>query len=211
MPRGRTKGDHDAKRVEIAEVACKVILKLGLGRASLSDIAREMGYTTGILRHYFEDKDALLLFAKNLLWDRSYTMARRAAERAEGLDKLRAMALELLPVGPEAIDRYRLLAMFNGHAIGDARLMKLQHKRNDHHAILFAELIAALQKDGLLPRHLNARLEAAGILALNDGLAEQVIMSPGTWSHEELSALANRHIDCLAHIHRGSSSRRDRV
>jgi AcrR family transcriptional regulator len=202
MPRGRIKGDHDAKRTEIAEVACRVFLKLGLAHTSLADISREMGYTTGVLRHYFADKDSLLLFAKNLLWDRAYEMVRFAAEREQGIEKLRAMATQLLPGSPEAIDRYRLLAMFNGSAIGDSRLMKLQSKRNDHHAELFAEAIASLQKDGLLRAALDPRIEAAAIIALNDGLAEQVIMSPGIWSRDDLTGLANRHIDSLLNSRR---------
>jgi AcrR family transcriptional regulator len=170
-----------------------------------------MGYTTGVLRHYFEDKDALLLFAKNLLWDHSFKMARLAAERTEGLDKLRAMTLELMPSGGDAIDRYRLLAMFNGNAIGDTNLMRIQNKRNERHAELFARVIASLQKQHILPRQLDPILEASGILALNDGLAEQVIMSPGSRSPSQLTALVNRHIDFLAYRPRAAAIRRTRL
>lgn len=61
MTRGRAQGDQDAKRAKIAQAACDVILRLGLAQASLAEIAREMGYTTGILRHYFANKEELLL------------------------------------------------------------------------------------------------------------------------------------------------------
>jgi hypothetical protein len=61
--------------------------------------------------------------------------------------------------------------MFNGSAIGDARLMKLQNKRNTTHAMHLAEFIGRLQKQGVLPKQLNPRLEAAGILALVNGFA----------------------------------------
>jgi AcrR family transcriptional regulator len=198
MASGRVKGDHFGKRIQIAEAACTVFLKRGLARTSLADIAREMGYTTGVLRHYFADKDELLLCAKNLLFDRSYERARSAADGCIGLNKLRTMAIEFLPSGPDAIDGYRLLAMFNGNAIGDTRLMRVQHKRNESHSSLLADEIIALQNDGFLPRELNARLEASGILALIDGLAEQVIMRPEALSRHALESLLQRYIECLA-------------
>jgi AcrR family transcriptional regulator len=198
MAAGRVKGDHDAKRITIAEAACAVFLKRGLARTSLADIAREMGYTTGVLRHYFVDKDDLLLYAKNLQFDRSFQKARTAADRCVGLQRLRTMAIEFLPTNKETIDGYRLLAMFNGNAIGDARLMKVQYKRNESHTSLLADEIAELQKGEFLPKELNARVEASGILALIDGLAEQVIMRPEALSRSALEGLVNRYIDCLA-------------
>jgi AcrR family transcriptional regulator len=199
MGRGRTKGDHAARRTEIAEAACDVILRLGLAQASLSQIAREMGYTTGILRHYFSDKEELLLAAKNLLFDRSLEKARAAALRNTGIDRLRAMAISLLPRDSSGINRHRLLTTFNGHAIGDARLMRLQSKRNERHWEFFEEAIAALQGDGTLSKTLDPRLEACGVLALIEGLADQIIMDPKTWTSNQMIGLVSAYIDCLGH------------
>jgi AcrR family transcriptional regulator len=199
MARGRIKGDHDTKRAQIAEAACKVFLRHGLAQSSLADIAREMGYTTGVLRHYFADKEELLLYAKNRQFDQIHLSIASVAESGlEGLEKLRASAAELLPSNPDAIDNFRLLAMFNGSAVGDAALTSVQHKRNESHAALFSEMISQLRKQGLLAQDLNPKLEASALLALIDGLAEQQIMRPQPWSRETLTGLLNRHIDSLA-------------
>lgn len=53
--------DHDARRIEIAEAACTTLLEVGLERTRLKDIAVSMGYTTGVLQHYFKSKEDLLL------------------------------------------------------------------------------------------------------------------------------------------------------
>jgi AcrR family transcriptional regulator len=198
MPRGRKKGDHDAKRIEIAEGAYKVFLRLGLERTSLADIAREIGNTTGVLRHYFTDKAELLLYAKNLAFDRSYVRAKEAADRAEGIGKIRALMMELLPTRPQDVNAYRLLTMFNGSAIGDPHLMKLQAKRNDIHATLIAELIETLQQQGSVKKQLRPQMEAAAILALIDGLAEQMVMRPSSWSKDDLELLLDRYLGFLA-------------
>jgi AcrR family transcriptional regulator len=197
MTRGRTKGDHDARRTEIAEVACRVFLKLGLERTSLADIARELGNTTGVLRHYFSDKDELLFFAKNLSFNRSFSDAANAAAHLKGLEALRAYAAELLPISAAVIDRYKLLAMFNGSAVGDAHLMKLQNQRNEMHSNHLGSIIAKLQKDGELSKSIDPKLEAAGLLALIDGLADRIIMLKKPWPPNQLKDLVNRYIDNL--------------
>jgi AcrR family transcriptional regulator len=198
MPRGRKKGDLGAKRVQIAEGGYQVFLRRGLEHTSLADIAREIGNSTGVLRHYFSDKAELLLFAKNLLFDRSYQRAKEAAAQANGLGKIRATLAELLPSRAENIDACRLLAMFNGSAIGDAHLMKLQHKRNAGHTRLIADLIADLQKEGVVKKDVRPQFEAAALLALIDGIAEQVIMKPSSWSKVDLEFLVDRQITLLA-------------
>jgi AcrR family transcriptional regulator len=197
MPQGRKKGDHDAKRIEIADGAYKVYLRLGLERTSLADIAREIGNTTGVLRHYFSDKTHLLLYAKNLLFDRSYVRAKAAAERGNGLGKIRALMLELLPTRPENVDAYRLLMMFNGSAIGDPHLVKLQAKRNANHAELISGLIDTLQKQGIVRKDVKPRLEAGAILALIDGLADQMVMRANLWSKADVETLVDRQLGFL--------------
>jgi hypothetical protein len=107
------------------------------------------------------------------------------------------MGRELLPLDAEGINRYRLLATFNGCAVGNSRLMKLQHHRNEQHWNIIADAITALQEDGVLARGLDPKMEACGVIALVDGLADQVIMSPGVWSNEDLLALFDRHIESL--------------
>jgi AcrR family transcriptional regulator len=196
MTRGRIRGDHEVKRKEIAEAVYKVILRLGLSETSLADIAREMGYTTGVLRHYFSDKEELLLYAKNYLFDGLEVRSRAAAEPLRGVDKLRAMAMEMLVLAPGGVELYRLLAAFNGYALGNSRLMQLQHKRNKKSWAQFADLISELQHEGSLRKDMKAELEACGLLAMLDGLADQVVMSPNYWTYDDLRAILNRYIDC---------------
>ncbi|HEV8018957.1 MAG TPA: TetR family transcriptional regulator [Steroidobacteraceae bacterium] len=44
--------DHAQRRDDIALVACRVVAEHGFDQASMVRIAREAGYTTGMLAHY---------------------------------------------------------------------------------------------------------------------------------------------------------------
>lgn len=195
MKRGRKPGDHASKKVEIAEAAYKAILRMGIAKTSLADIAREMGYTTGVLRHYFKDKEELLLFAKNMLFDRASERTRTSAEGVAGLERLRIMVLHTVRLDADTIDRWRLLALFNGQAIGDARLMALQQTRNERSWKLLEEELLQLQRAGYLSKNMDATLEARGLVALGDGLADQIIMKPKSWTPAQLQTLIGNYLD----------------
>lgn len=66
----------------------------GLSGANMREIAREAGFTTGVLSHYFRDKRELLAFAFGSMVERS-TARMSAAVRETGL--LDALA-QLLPL-----------------------------------------------------------------------------------------------------------------
>ena len=45
--------DHDERREDVAEAAWRVIGRDGLEGATLREISREAGFTTGVIQHYF--------------------------------------------------------------------------------------------------------------------------------------------------------------
>ena len=190
----RQTGNHGAKRIEIADAACKAILKTGLERTSLNDIARELGFTTGVLRHYFQDKEDLLRFTKNQLFDQMFQRMRAAAERETGMNRLVAMALENLPTTRQSIDMWRLLAAFNGRAVGNPNLMRLQQRRYARGASTYISEIERLQAAGEISAKLDPNLEGTGICAFVEGLAMQIILAPRSHSIEGWKALVTRYI-----------------
>jgi len=191
----RQLGDHNAKRIEIAEAACKAILKLGIVNTSLNDISRELGYTTGVLRHYFQDKEDLLRFTKNYLFDRMFRQMKGAADKAEGIDRLIAMAMENLPASGQSNDMWRLLAAFNGRAIGDSTLLRLQHRRYAKGAANYISEIKRLQTQGVISPAINPDLEGVGICAFVEGLAAHIIMAPKARPRSDWQKLVKRYVD----------------
>jgi AcrR family transcriptional regulator len=172
----RRRGDHELRRTEIAAAAYSVILASGIEQTRLKEIAAQLGFSTGVIQHYFNDKEELLLFAKNHLFDTAFKQMLAAAEKADGIERLHALAREILPLNRKRIEMFQLLAAFRGRAIGQPKLMELQRRRDELGWSLFAAEILALQRQGLINTKLNAKDEAIGLVAYVEGLATQIIM-----------------------------------
>ena len=59
--------DHAQRRDEIALVACQAIARRGFAQATVAHIARTAGYTTGMVAHYFDSKQQIILAALRLI------------------------------------------------------------------------------------------------------------------------------------------------
>lgn len=94
MPRTTS---HHERREQIAEAAWRVIEHEGIAKVNLREIAREGGYTTGVLSHYFRSKQELLTYALGLVVDRQTERVRRVGPQAG----LQAALAELLPLDAE--------------------------------------------------------------------------------------------------------------
>ena len=60
-PEDRQTARTQRRLVEVDEAARRVIVRKGLRSTTMRDISREGGFTTGVLTHYFPDKDALIV------------------------------------------------------------------------------------------------------------------------------------------------------
>lgn len=70
--------DHSRRREEIAAALWRVMQRDGMHAVSVRSVAREGGWSTGSLRHYFRTRDELLQFAMD-------SMAERVAARVRDL------------------------------------------------------------------------------------------------------------------------------
>ena len=91
MPRQVNSAD---RRRDIARAVYRVVARGGLESASMREIAREAGCTTGALTHHFADRRALLDHAVGLAVDESMDRL-LATARTDGL---RAALAEFLPL-----------------------------------------------------------------------------------------------------------------
>ncbi len=191
---GRKPLDRNQKREEIARATGKVIVERGLARLKLSDIADQLGVTTGTLQHYFDTKDDLLRHTKDLFVDQRVRMAIDSASATEGLARLQAMSEALMPLDDEGRDMWKIVLANLGNTIGQTTYMAQQVRRYKVVQDLFADEIARLQDDGYIRQECDAPAEAFALVSFVEGLAIQIVFSPASGFQYQLPSMVERYI-----------------
>ena len=62
--------DHDARRAELAQASYRLLCERGYDGASMRQVAKAAGVSTGTLYHYFPDKSSILIHAFTTMLER---------------------------------------------------------------------------------------------------------------------------------------------
>lgn len=188
---------YDDRRIEVAQAAWRVIVREGLDRTSMRAIAQELGSSTGVVTHYFRDKEELTLFALERVFENVAEEMKACAKRWQGIDRLEQMIFVALPL--EKIDRddWKVWVAFLGYSIGREHLVQEHRKRYDFLRQIICQELADLQTAKLIRADLDLTLEANALIALVDGIGTGVVICPEQFSAEQQQYLVRRHINAL--------------
>jgi AcrR family transcriptional regulator len=188
---------YDDRRIEVAKAAWQVIIREGLDRTTMRAIAQELGSSTGVVTHYFRDKEELILFALGLVFENVAAEMEARAQGQQGIDRLEQMMFVALPL--EQIDRddWKVWVAFLGYSIGREHLVQEHRKRYDLLRQIIAQELADLQTAQLIRADLDLTLEANALIALVDGIGTGVVICPEQFSATQQQYLVQRHINNL--------------
>jgi TetR/AcrR family transcriptional regulator, transcriptional repressor of bet genes len=189
--------DHEARRAALGEAVWRVALRQGIEDATLREVAAEAGWSTGVLTHYFADKDELIGFAFRLVVDRAAARVRSALEHGDEVERLRAALRETLPLDDERRTEARVWLAFVGRSLTHPGLARDRQTFYRNWRALLAERIEAGQQEGTLRSDLAPEAEAAGLIALVDGLALQAVSDPGGLSPRRQAAVLDAALERL--------------
>jgi AcrR family transcriptional regulator len=187
----------DDRRIEVANAAWRVIIREGLDRTSVRAIAQELGSSTGVVTHYFRDKEALILFALERVFENVLEEMKGCTQRQQGIDRLEAMLFTALPLENRDKDDWKVWVAFLGYSIGREHLVQKHRKRYDCLRQMLTQALADLQTANLLRADLDLTLEANALIALVDGIGTGVVICPEQFSVEQQQYLVRRHINTL--------------
>lgn len=117
--------DHDQRRKEFVESAWRLIARGGFEAATMREIAAEAGYANGALKYYFSGKDELLAAAFQHTFYRVNERAARTIGPRTGIDAIRALCTEMLPLDEERRVEARVAVAFWDRAAASKSLMKI--------------------------------------------------------------------------------------
>ena len=115
--------DHDQRRDQIALVACRVVAQNGFDQATIVRIAREAGYTTGMVAHYFDTKQDIIIAALRLILRRIEERLTKPTGDAQA-DLLTVLS-EALPIDEQRYIECAFWTAFWGQVSADKRLKRI--------------------------------------------------------------------------------------
>ena len=171
--------DHEQRRDEIALVACRVVAEYGFDRATIVRIAREAGYTTGMVAHYFDSKQEIVIAALRLILRR--IEERLTAAAGAGEPQLLALLTEALPVDATRFTECAFWAAFWGQVSADRRLKRINAWMHREYLKLFERCLARGWSEWRQwSPHTRDQLLRSVVTFIN-GLTASVVASPNDW------------------------------
>lgn len=161
-------------------MAADLLASTGIDGSTIREVAAAGGWSTTMVTHYFATKDELL----------SHTLASSVAQaatdiaeaQAAGVDPLRAIIEQTLPLDEVRARRWRVWLAFWGRAIGSEALVAIQRERQEDLVRSFA---AALRDRTGSGGRAARTLEARRLAALVDGVSIQAVFAPDLWSAKQ--------------------------
>lgn len=176
--------DHAQRRDEIALVACRVVAEHGFDQATIVRIAREAGYTTGMVAHYYDTKQEIIIAALRLI-------LRRIEERltppagSDPAPDLLALLTEALPVDATRFTECAFWTAFWGQVSADKRLKRINAWVHREYMRLFERCLAQGWPQW---RHWPADTREQvlrSVMTFINGMTASAVASPGDWPPEQ--------------------------
>ena len=171
--------DHVKRREEIALVACEVVAARGFEQATVARIARAAGYTTGMVAHYYESKQAIILAALRLILLR--IEQRLTRERHSGEANLLNVLSEALAVDAQRFTECAFWMAFWGQVSTDKRLKRLNAWVHREYMRLFARCFAEHWPEWTTWPPATQDQVLRSVVTFINGLTAGAVTSPRDW------------------------------
>jgi TetR/AcrR family transcriptional regulator, transcriptional repressor of bet genes len=186
-------GMREVRRAQLIDATLLTIDQVGLGGATLASVAQRASTSTGIVSHYFGDKDGLLeATMRHVLRDLwQATSRRRKAAKSEPRAKLRAVVAANFDAEQVSAPVMKTWLAFWSESMHKPALRRLQHVNTRRlYSNLCADFSRALNKPA-------ARRAASGLAALIDGLWLRGALSGEPFDTRAALRLAYDYIDLV--------------
>ena len=171
--------DHAQRREEIAHVACQVVARFGFEQATVARIARAAGYTTGMVAHYYESKQEIILAALRLMLLRIEQRLTRERETREA--NLLDVLSEALAIDAQRFTECAFWMAFWGQVSADKKLKQLNVWVHREYMRLFARCFAKYWPEWpAWPPTVRDQVLRSVVTFMN-GLTASAVTSPRDW------------------------------
>ncbi len=133
--------DHEKQRELIAYAACRVLAQKGVSGARMVDFANEVGFSTGMLLNYYDNKDAIVTAALRVPFLNVIATTKKLLK--SGNSDLYTLLEPCIPVTQKTFDDCSVWVSFWGAMIADEKLVKLNTALHEESIQLVEDAIRA--------------------------------------------------------------------
>lgn len=189
--------DHEERRHEVLAAVWRVIERDGIEGTTVRKIAREAGYSAGILVHYFEDKDDILTSALRLSHERTRERWAEKLNGKAGVEALRELLLDNLPLDEERNLETRLEISYWARALSSADVMAVKQRESAELRSRLHGLAQEAQRRGEITDTVPADEVTRRLVALIDGVSLHAILHPAIFTVEAQRQAVERELEFL--------------
>lgn len=170
--------DHQQRRNEIASALLDIVAEKGTSAVTFRAVAEKTGWSTGVLGHYFENRNDLLLGGLRRAGELAGRRQREINRSLLGRQALEAILEEELPLDNRRLALTRIFVFFYAEAAADEDTRALVDGYLGKWRQQTELAVRAAQEHGDLDGNLDAASVAMDLVALTDGLSIQAIFNP---------------------------------
>jgi AcrR family transcriptional regulator len=189
--------DHEERRAELVDATRRVILRDGIEAATTRRIAREAGFSSGVLTHYFADKEEIMQSALRVSHRRRAARLRSKVAGRSGLAALRALLLDTLPLDDRRARENGLEVCFWSRSLTSPALRRAQREEAAERRRLVRAQLAAALENGDIATDENLDDVTERLLALVDGLSVHGLLYPDRVDAARIERLLDAELDRL--------------
>lgn len=190
--------DHDERRSEVLGAVWRVIERDGIEHTTVRAIAKEAGYSSGVLVHYFADKRDILTSALKLSHERIRARWAEKLAGRSGLDALRELVYDNLPLDEERRLETRLEVSYWARALSNDDVLAVQRHESSELRDAILGLVREAQEREELSRGTPAEEITLQLMALIDGLSLHATLHPDSVPNEAQIKVIERAFEDMA-------------
>jgi AcrR family transcriptional regulator len=189
--------DHDERREELLEAVWRLVARVGIEGATMREMAQETGWSTGVLAHYFDDKEDIIGSALRYAYSRTEARWQAKLEGLTGIAALRELMLDNLPLDEEREVETKFLMNYWIRLIRGNQSIPRPARRGQ----LLIDMLTELTRDGQAAGEIRGDEAAPDIaerlLALIDGFSLHSLLDPQRLSRERQVFLVEQEFERL--------------
>lgn len=171
--------DHNERRKQICDVLLDIVSEAGISAATIREVADRSGWSTGVIGHYFTNRQDLLLGGLRRAAEILAEHNTRVINTLEGIAALEQILEGSIPLDKRRLALCRIFFFFYAEGMTEEDLRQelesylLGWRKSATRAIRQA------QAHGDLPADLDPKRVAADLVGLADGLSIHSLLDSG--------------------------------